>query len=429
MSDKTPEETPAEGPETASSQRSRVDAEPLLELPTIGRPLFREDIERARRRRRTAVVTVLGLGAATAAVWFWATHLREVDPEEDAPEVAEAPPPRYVPPPSLFYNQDGTIPVPAADPDAIPDAGPITAHPSGEAPIHAGATVRSEALFGDARAFRQALQMRGCATRVPRDRRGRSRRPRFSPMPVGDKLYFERDGAGRLLRFEYHQGPTEYVVATLTPEGTYSGRIHQREIERRRLEVGGRIRSTLGEALDRAGLGSSMVGVFVEVFDGKMNFSTGAREGDTFRVIVDEERIDGEFLRYATPLALEYVSARAGRLRAFYYEMGDRGDWYDGAGRAIRGGWPACRCNTSGSPRSSTRTACTRSCGACTLITASTSPRRPAPRSGPPRTGRSRGRGPRARTGTSYRSVTRMDTSRITPICTGSSAASAPAWR
>ncbi|MCA9577849.1 MAG: peptidoglycan DD-metalloendopeptidase family protein [Polyangiales bacterium] len=311
------------------------DDTPLRPLPSVSTPLLRADVEAAERKRRMLVL--VGAGALVAGVAaFILLRPPPADEPAEAPEVV----PNYVAPEGLTWSPDG-VPPPPEVVEVPTEQAPSTAVESDEAPLHAAATVRSEARFGRARAFRQALENAGLANEdflaieaavreVLDFRRCRS----------DDRLYFERDGQGRLVRFEYHQSPEEFVVATRASDGTWSGRVQQREIERRRMELGGQVRTTLGEALTRIGLASSLVGVFVEVFDGKMNFSTGVREGDTLRVIVDEERIDGAFLRYSTPVAIEYVSARAGRLRAFYYEpRGQRADWYDEAGRGFRGGW------------------------------------------------------------------------------------------
>jgi murein DD-endopeptidase MepM/ murein hydrolase activator NlpD len=307
---------------------------PLRPLPSVSTPLLRADVEAANRKRRVII-----LAGAAVFVGVVAGSVLLSPPAADEPAEVPEVAPNYIPPEGLTWSPEGVPPPPEVI--EAPTEPESTAVASDEAPLHAAATVRSEARFGRARAFRQALEMAGLENNDFLAIEGALRGVLdFRRCRSDDRLYFERDGQGRLVRFEYHQNPEEFVVATRAADGTWTGQVQQREIERRRLELGGQVRTTLGETLTRIGLASSLVGVFVEVFDGKMNFSTGAREGDTLRVIVDEERIDGEFLRYSTPVAIEYISARAGRLRAFYYEpRGGRGDWYDEAGRGFRGGW------------------------------------------------------------------------------------------
>ena len=83
-----------------------------------------------------------------------------------------------------------------------------------------------------------------------------------------------------------------------------------------------------------------MVGLFVEVFEGKADFSVDVREGDTFRVLVEEERVKDTFIGYSHALAIEYVGKKTGTLRAFWWEHGKKvADYFDEGGRGLHGGW------------------------------------------------------------------------------------------
>jgi murein DD-endopeptidase MepM/ murein hydrolase activator NlpD len=154
-----------------------------------------------------------------------------------------------------------------------------------------------------------------------------------------DRMVFERDVDGHLVRFEYHAVPTEYVVMTRDSSGAMHGEKVEVPIERIPVARGGVVRTSLGDALEQAGFGRSLAGLFVEVFESKASFAADARAGDTFRVVVDEERIHGEFLRWGTVQALEYVGSRTGTLRGFHFTTGGDGDYYDPDGRALHGSW------------------------------------------------------------------------------------------
>jgi murein DD-endopeptidase MepM/ murein hydrolase activator NlpD len=80
--------------------------------------------------------------------------------------------------------------------------------------------------------------------------------------------------------------------------------------------------------------------VFVDAFERTVSFSSDTRAGDTFRIIVDEERINGQFLRYGTVHALEVRGGRIGEHQAFWFEPNeDLSDYFDPTGRAMHGGW------------------------------------------------------------------------------------------
>ena len=151
-------------------------------------------------------------------------------------------------------------------------------------------------------------------------------------------MIFERDREGTLVRFEYHGSPTAYALMTRNGTGGMQGREIEKPVERIRVARGGRISSSLGNALTAAGLRTSVAGVFIEALGNRFSFATSAREGDTWKIVLDEERVDGRFLDYGQIHAVEYVSRSAGTLRAFYYEVGDDGEYYDENGRSTSGG-------------------------------------------------------------------------------------------
>ena len=102
----------------------------------------------------------------------------------------------------------------------------------------------------------------------------------------------------------------------------------------------GLVETSLREGLESVGLHGGLSGAFVEAFEGRINFGTDTRKGDVFRIIVDEEKVRGEFYRYGRIHALDYHSARRGKFRAYYHAIpGEAGQFYDSTGRAMHGGW------------------------------------------------------------------------------------------
>lgn len=326
-------------------------------LPSVGIPLLREE-RRATRVRQAVVgaVVVVGLaGSVTAAAtllpgggdgdepepedrtWTYAVAPAVAEPEPSSP--AEAPPR----PPSRATSMDERPQTPRAGEAPSPA-------PPAQAPVKASVTERGRRVtrpFGDARGFRNALQQAGLdrdecqALETALDGVLDFRRCRPE-----DRMVFERTRDGTLELFEYYDSSTELVRARRGAGGDWSAVREQRPVTRHRIERGGRVDSALGEALASAGLRRSIVGVFLEVFEGAIDFSTDTRAGDTFRIIVDEELIEGRFIGYGNVHAVEYAGSRAGTKRAFWFEpRGGEPDYYDETGRAIHGGWlrPPCR--------------------------------------------------------------------------------------
>jgi len=300
-------------------------------MPSVDMPLLRE--QRRAVRIRVVAFAVLGLslvaGAVAAAVFV------AMAPPSDAEATTRRP---------------ASAPAPMASaPDAAGDSAIAgSGEPDGGAALIAeteprtlGATSRTVSRFGSARGFRQAL----AGAHLARDQALEVETALedtldFRRCRPDDQLIIERDADGHVVLFEFRGSPTEYYRATRTASGTLRGERVEVPVQRIRLARGGTVRSSLGDALSTVGLGRGTVGTFVGVFEGHVNFATDARRGDTFRVIMEEHRISGRFLRHGTVHALEYVGRRAGTLRAFWYEpRRGEGDYYDETGRAIHGGW------------------------------------------------------------------------------------------
>ena len=330
-------------------------------LPTVNVALLPHELRAARTRQMFLAV---GAGLIALGLLWWAFG-------EDLIALFQTAPPRSV-------DQDGwpvrpNAPIAAATPSStISDAGntnvaasdrlkdvvphrllrPLPASPTSGA-LPSGASEQALAAvgttgdaapetiaFGKARGFRDALLRAGVdppdadaiVTALEDHVDFRRCRPEH-------KLTFARLDDGSLQRFEYRVSQTELYRATRTADGFRGERVPI-EIERRRVARGGNIAGSLGQALVHSQLGRSLVGAFVEVFERTISFKKDTRTGDTFRIVVDEQYVDGNFLGYGTVHALEYTGERAGTLQGFWFEPKEgQGDFFDAQGRAANGGW------------------------------------------------------------------------------------------
>jgi len=322
-----------------SEQPPRDALRPLRPLSSVGIPLLREE-RSAVRNRRLARVAVVGSVAALAFGGFaLARHYR-------APGKAEV---QVEPAPSLADVPRSPEPLPSAA-AAVPQAAPPNAPTPSAAALPAPteqvgpaprAPGRYERVFGKSLSFGDALRKAGLAAgeadEVVASLTGAVD---FRRMHPEDTFVIERGVEGRLDRLEYRASPTQRYEAVRTQDGRLTGHQVQLTIETVHVQRGGRVEGQLGDALEGLKLGRALTGVFTDVFSGKVNFSTETRRGDTFRVVLDEEYVDGQFLRYGTIYALEYAGEKAGTERAFWHESKQsQGDFYDEQGRAMHGGW------------------------------------------------------------------------------------------
>ncbi len=339
-------------------------------LPSVKMPLLADQVRAAQMRQRVSIgLLAFGLLAFGAYQWLSgepedesgdeaiAADTGDDDASEESTDEAgavEEEDDGYLPPIFADRQPKEEVEEPAeAEPDDEVAEAPA---PAGELepPTVNGAVQRTRTLFGEARGFRPALLQAGLqSSEAVQLEQALDGTLDFRRCHTSDALVVERDADGDLLLFEYHDEPTSFVRVLPSPDGSLSASRIEVPLEIQTVTKGGTIRSSLGNAINDVGLGRNIAGLFIEVFEGEVNFSTQARAGDTFRLVIDEERIGGEFLRWGQVRAIEYIGQRAGELRAFYFEpRGERGDWFNEEGRAIRGGWlrVPCRYDRISSP-------------------------------------------------------------------------------
>jgi len=297
-------------------------------LPSVDLALLPHELRAARTKIALAVGAVVLLVGAGAALSILQGNWEPGTGPEDAAETVTA--------------NAAPEPVPASDRSADPSAEPrtetaaFTNEPRNE--LGRTTTVRK---FGSARGFRDALQHAGASVEESAELvTALEKHVDFRRCQPTHELVFEREGDGTLVNFEYRVGITEIYRARPDARGALVGSRVNIPIETRRVAVGGYVAASLGQALDALGLGRTLAGVFVESFEGRFDFKKATRAGDSFRILVDREYVNGELLRYGTVHAVEYQSEREGTLRAFWFQPPHgKGDYYDASGVAMHGGW------------------------------------------------------------------------------------------
>lgn len=301
-------------------------------LPSVDIPIFRDDVARKRKSRVLWGAVAGGLSALLLGTLAVLPRCSGSVEDEATPPASAAVP----------LTVGYVAPVDAGPPPV--DAFVLVAEPSRvETTPDETRTVHT---FGSAAGFRPALTstgMTGAEADAVTSALGSVMD--FRRCRPDDELILVRDPSGLLVRFEYHASITQIYEAVRTQGELFEGHQVEVPVDTVRIARGGTVTSSLGAALDAAGLGRTLVGTFVDVFEGRIDFNTETRSGDAFRVLVDQDSIDGTFLRWGQVHAIEYRSQRRGVLSAYWFEpraaAGEttRGDFYDATGRQMHGGW------------------------------------------------------------------------------------------
>jgi murein DD-endopeptidase MepM/ murein hydrolase activator NlpD len=309
------------------------DKEPraLRPLPSVKMALLPDQV-RARRARHVLAGTLAGavvLGALLLWIarsvipqtWSW---MEDLLGRQDAKLAAD-----------LGLQED---PI-ATEIDAGLD--PELAEEQSSAPLRSRANARYEMPFGPVPSFRGALLNAGLG---PEEcdvvERALEHIVDFRRCRPEHTLVVERGQNAELKHFEYHPSATEFVAVTRGDDGIFRAEQIRVEVERTPIARAASVQTSIGDGLAELGLPASLAAFFTEAFEGRINFPLQARQGDVFRIVVDEERVDGELLRYGRIHALQYDGQRTGKEQAFYYQVrNEPGQFYDPTGRAMQGGW------------------------------------------------------------------------------------------
>lgn len=152
---------------------------------------------------------------------------------------------------------------------------------------------------------------------------------------VGNRFELEKLPDGTLKMFSYAVDLDKYVEVSLTNEG-YKAEMKPFEYETRRDLIAGTIRSSLFQTLNEMNEGDELAVEMAEVFSYDIDFNTELQPGDHFKLAVEKQQRDGEFVKYGNILAAEF-SNKGKIYSAFRFSDSEgRSEFYDAGGRALR---------------------------------------------------------------------------------------------
>lgn len=156
----------------------------------------------------------------------------------------------------------------------------------------------------------------------------------FKTIRAGQTFRIERGPEGRVKLFELVISKVQSVRAERQKTGELAGKSDSAATRIEVKTIGGKIESSLYSAIKSSGETAALVDFFVDVFAYDLDFYNDTHEGDEFRVLVEKEFKDKEFLRYKRILAAEY-KGKAGTFRTYYFVApAGEGGYFDEAGES-----------------------------------------------------------------------------------------------
>lgn len=151
---------------------------------------------------------------------------------------------------------------------------------------------------------------------------------------VGRPYTITLDMDNNVLSLAYHIDDDEILRVIRSEPGYLADKVPI-EYERRIGTLGGVVQSNLVSSLSGGGQSELLVIQLSDIFSWDVDFNTDFRKGDTFRILVEERWLDGEFRNYGDILAAE-LSVDGNTYRAYRFDTGDRSDYFDDEGKSLR---------------------------------------------------------------------------------------------
>ncbi|MCI0620279.1 MAG: M23 family metallopeptidase [Acidobacteria bacterium] len=152
---------------------------------------------------------------------------------------------------------------------------------------------------------------------------------------VGNRFELEKLPDGTLKMFSYAVDLDRYVEVSLTDQG-YKAEMKPFEYETHRELISGTIRSSLFQTMSEMNEGDELALEMAETFSYDIDFNTELQPGDHFKLAVEKQHRDGEFVKYGRILAAEF-SNKGKVYSAFRFtDPEGRSEFYDARGRALK---------------------------------------------------------------------------------------------
>ncbi len=158
----------------------------------------------------------------------------------------------------------------------------------------------------------------------------------FRQARAGDFYAVITDENGDLLSFEFRRGRGDIYRLDRKPGGALQPRAEEKPLERRVVQLGGVVHTTLFDSLTELGEKAEIAQRLADVFAWDFDFARQTRPGDEFRMVFEKFYDRDGFVRYGKLLAARYASSSR-ELTAFYFEDEEgRGDYYTPDGNSVR---------------------------------------------------------------------------------------------
>jgi murein DD-endopeptidase MepM/ murein hydrolase activator NlpD len=152
----------------------------------------------------------------------------------------------------------------------------------------------------------------------------------ISKLTPGRDVVLEVEDENRIYSLAYNIDSANVLKITRTDRG-YTAKRSRIPYETALVHISGTVTDNLVSSIDDLLLALDLSDIFAWDID----FNTDIRDGDSFKLVVEEHRLDGEFKNYGNIIAAEFTNN--GRTHSAYrFEQDGKADYFDKKGRSLR---------------------------------------------------------------------------------------------
>jgi len=148
------------------------------------------------------------------------------------------------------------------------------------------------------------------------------------------KIHMNRRN-GEVKRIEYPLDKDTLLILNSTPQGLTAYK-HEIEFETRLSLIAGRISTSFFEDAIQAGLNPGLVMEFADIFGWDIDFFVDVREGDSFRILLEDKYKDGKLVYTKRILAAEFKNEGREYHALYFKDDNNIEGYYDLSGRSVR---------------------------------------------------------------------------------------------
>lgn len=141
---------------------------------------------------------------------------------------------------------------------------------------------------------------------------------------------------GKLLSFQMPIAENKTLLARPSAQGGFEVDIREIPYETRQVGYTGTVELTLWDAAVKAGMDPNLIAELADVFAFSVDFNTEVRQGDRFRLVVEQKLLEGKPAGYGRVLAAEYLNRGDSHTAILFSHANGETDYYQGDGDSTR---------------------------------------------------------------------------------------------